>query len=689
MVKKKIFHLFLFFILFGVSSLAHNQHTIDSLRTELNKIEAHKRYAGVNPPALMDSTKANIFYAFVREYWGSIPDSAIVYAEKCKSLSEKIGYRKGVGNAYNGFGLINMFKGRNYPLALQSFQMALKIRTEIGDKTGLGWTYNNMGLCYGAQGNYIESIKSHSNALKIRTEIGDREQMSESSIKRGDAYKILGNYPEALKNYLTAKKLAEECGFKEGIEGSYTSIGRLYEAEGNYSEALKNFIASSRAREKAGDKFAIATSYFTLGEIYLYQGDTNIALKKFNDALKLFEEVNNGYGISQSNSNIGDVSFYQGRWDEALNHYQVSLKTSEELKDKIQISNLFIAIAKVYEKQGNYQKALSNVGNALSLALTIRYKVGIREAYKNLSEIYAKLNNYKAAYSNSVLFKQAYDSTFNEENERRLTSLQLQSEFDKKESLAKAEQEKKDALTLKELQKQKFLRNLFVIGFALLLIFAFIIFILVIQYREIRLIKKERNRISRELHDDIGAELNRITMISQLLHTKMSKDNELQEKLLYISEAGKKVLDSISEIIWTMNPQKDNLESLFASIRRFVVEYFEMYGIEVMIEFPDEIPAKSVSDEFRRNIFLVIKEAIHNITKYANASRVQISMDLSEKSAVFGISDNGIGFFVEEKQNWGNGLRNMNQRMKDIRGDFRIRSVKNQGTFIKLIFPVH
>jgi signal transduction histidine kinase len=137
-----------------------------------------------------------------------------------------------------------------------------------------------------------------------------------------------------------------------------------------------------------------------------------------------------------------------------------------------------------------------------------------------------------------------------------------------------------------------------------------------------------------------------------------------------------------------MNPQKDNLESLVAYIRRFATEYLDMNGIEVAIEVPEEIPAKSVSDEYRRNIFLVVKEAVYNITKYSKATRVRLSMNLRKRSAVLEISDNGTGFSVKEKQNWGNGLRNMDQRMKDIRGTFRISSEINQGTQIRLTFPV-
>ena len=220
------------------------------------------------------------------------------------------------------------------------------------------------------------------------------------------------------------------------------------------------------------------------------------------------------------------------------------------------------------------------------------------------------------------------------------------------------------------------------------MIWAVIYSIIENQRKKIRLIVNERNRIARELHDDIGAELNRITIVSQFLHNKTKKDDEMHEKLQYIYEAGKKVLGSIGEIIWTMNPQKDNLDTLLAYIRRFVTEYLETNGIDVSIEFPDDIPANVVSDEYRRNLFLVIKEATSNISKYSKATSVRLSMNIMERLADFEISDNGIGFSVEEKQNWGNGLRNMNQRMKDIGGNFQISSARDQGTLIRLTFPV-
>ncbi len=217
---------------------------------------------------------------------------------------------------------------------------------------------------------------------------------------------------------------------------------------------------------------------------------------------------------------------------------------------------------------------------------------------------------------------------------------------------------------------------------------AVIWFILENQRRKIRLIIHERNRIARELHDDIGAELTRITILSQSLQQNRDLEAGIQVKLKKIADTGKKVLGSIGEIIWTMNPQKDNLDGLAAYIRRFVTDYFETNDIDLQIEFPNEIPASAIRDEYRRNVFLVVKEAISNISKYSKATRVRLTLNIGEKLAAFEITDNGTGFSVSEKERHGNGLRNMQQRMKDIGGTFLITSEKDIGTSIRLTFPV-
>jgi len=723
---KKALLLFIFVVCIAGHSHAQKKGsgTVDSLFAVLKTAKA-------------DTCKVNTLNAIASEFFRNNPDTAIYFANEAMGLATRLNYKMGIADAL-------LYTARAF-CTLSEFEKAMKkIDSSLlfydrllitGKTTGKSKILkqkaranSNLAYIYGSQGDFTKELKYDSVSLKLYEEIGDKQGIAGAYNNFGNAYFDLGNYPEGLKNHLAALKIYTETGNRPGLANSYNNIGNAFFVLGNYSEALKNHLAGLKIEEEIGNKQGVAQSYNNIGNIYSDQGEYIIAMKYYLAGLKIEEEIGNKRGISTALSLIG-VNFYnQGNIPEAMKYYSASLKISEEIGDKHSLAISYINIGNIYTDLGEYTKALSNFSAALKICDEAGDSYGCSESYNSLGNVYTKLKNNSEAsrYLNKGLllsknvgslaqiqssykllavldsaqghFKQAFehykmyvayrDSLINKENTKKIVQAQMQYEFDKKEAAAKAEQDIKDALALKELQKQKLLNREFAGGFAVLLIFAVILSILRSQYQKIRLIEKERNRISRELHDDIGSELNRITMISQLLHKKMDRDDEMQEKLMTISDTGKKVLGSIGEIIWTMNPQKDNLESLVAYIRRFATEYLDLNNIEVAIEFPDEIPAKSVSDKYRRNVFLVVKEALYNITKYSKASRVQLSMKLGKRSADLEISDNGTGFSVKEKQNWGNGLRNMDQRMKDIRGTFRISSEINQGTQIRLTFPV-
>jgi signal transduction histidine kinase len=684
-MKKSLFLLIVMLSVVEAFAQKHGQEKIDSLFTVLKT-------------AKEDSSKVNIIIGLAYEFLIYNPDSAVFFANEALVHATKINCKLGIVDAHMVIGrvLINLGK---YKEAVKNYTNALVLCDELLPSATAGYksiilkrkgnSYNCIGGINLNQGNYPDGLKNLFAALKIFLETGNKKGIGYVYNNLGNIYFNLGNYPEALKNYFAALKIQEEIGDRPNIAGSYDNIGAVYMDQGNYAEALKNYFTALKIYEELDDKRGKAENLNNIGNIYDRQGNYAEALKNYFAALKLDEEFRDKRGKINDLNNIGTVYFNQGNYAEALKSHLAALKINEELGDKQQMAYSYINIGDDYIKLKKYSEASRYLNKGLSLGKEIGSLDDIKLSYMGLADLDSVKGNFKQSLENYKMFINYRDSLVNKKNTKKMMQIQMQYEFDKKESLGKVEQEKKDAIALEELQKQKLIRNGFVGGFAVLLIFVVIIFIIRFQREKIRLIKKERNRISRELHDDIGAELSRITVISQSLQKKTNENDEIYEKLGKISEAGKKVLGSIGEIIWTMNPQKNNLESIFAYIRRYVSEYFEMSGIEVNIEFPDKIPTNSVSDEYRRNIFLVIKEAIYNITKHSKATRVRLTMKFRKRLAEFEISDNGTGFSVTEKQNWGNGLSNMNQRMKDIGGDFQISSDENQGTLIKFTFPVH
>jgi signal transduction histidine kinase len=194
-----------------------------------------------------------------------------------------------------------------------------------------------------------------------------------------------------------------------------------------------------------------------------------------------------------------------------------------------------------------------------------------------------------------------------------------------------------------------------------------------------RALERERTRISRDMHDEVGSSLSEIAILSELAKKKPS---EAETHINEISERATEVIDSVSEIVWAMNPQNDKLDNLIGHIRRYSIKYLNLSNIECQFSAPEKIPSQHLSTELRRNIFLVVKEALHNIAKHAGALKVLFTIELASGQLVIEIKDDGKGFIITESSGIGNGLINMRKRIEDTGGIIKIESIPGKGTQI-------
>lgn len=190
--------------------------------------------------------------------------------------------------------------------------------------------------------------------------------------------------------------------------------------------------------------------------------------------------------------------------------------------------------------------------------------------------------------------------------------------------------------------------------------------------------EEERSRIGKEMHDDIGSGLTTILFLSN--HLK----NDLQTSGKIANNANT-LIGKMNEIIWSMNMDYDTLEDLVTYLRQHTGEMLESADIHYHFHIPASIPEVTLSGEQRRNIYLVVKESLHNIIKHAQAQEVNISFHFDQYIHIL-IRDNGKGFNEEEIRRFGNGLKNMNQRMESIGGSFDIKN--NHGVTITLKAPI-
>jgi signal transduction histidine kinase/ligand-binding sensor domain-containing protein len=186
---------------------------------------------------------------------------------------------------------------------------------------------------------------------------------------------------------------------------------------------------------------------------------------------------------------------------------------------------------------------------------------------------------------------------------------------------------------------------------------------------------EERIRISREMHDDIGAGLTQITLMSERAKVNTASEESLSE----IADASRKLVGSMNEIIWSLNPENNTLEQLLAYLREQLNKLLEYSGIDYSIRFPENGSHIVLNNSQRRNILLVTKEIVHNTIKHSRAKTVLVECSYAGDQLQFTIIDDGRGFDTSAKGT-GHGLRNIRRRIEELDGSLEISSSTTGGS---------
>ncbi len=224
---------------------------------------------------------------------------------------------------------------------------------------------------------------------------------------------------------------------------------------------------------------------------------------------------------------------------------------------------------------------------------------------------------------------------------------------------------------------------------ALVLLFFIIRFIYYYQLRKERTalekqlaVQYERQRISAEMHDDIGAGLAGIRLLTEMTKNKV-KDEQTAEEVEKIYRSVGDISSKMKEVIWSLNTENDDLPNLISYLQKQARLMMENYPGKFNMTIPDHIPGATIGGELRRHIYLAVKEALHNIIKHAGADKVELTITCDAKLRIV-VSDNGKGMNTEQNSSAGNGLRNMRQRMQQIGGNFFIENKEG----LTLIFEI-
>ena len=199
--------------------------------------------------------------------------------------------------------------------------------------------------------------------------------------------------------------------------------------------------------------------------------------------------------------------------------------------------------------------------------------------------------------------------------------------------------------------------------------------------------QRVRNRISADLHDELGSSLSGISIMGALAQKTMPEHHPSTPFISHILEDVKQISGSLDDIVWNISPKNDGLKNVIARMTRYASELFEAKQIRYKFSFPDNIERISLSMEQRRNFYLIFKESVNNLAKYSQCTEASISIEVVNKNLLFTIQDDGIGFEVD-KHNDRNGLRNIRERARALKAKLQLESRPGK-TFIHLEFPMN
>ncbi len=505
-MKKNFLLNFICYFIFPAFSVFAQNSKIDSLITVLKG-------------AKEDTNKVNLLNSIVKV---CAEEDVLKYARPAFKLAEKINYKPGIAKATLAIG--NYYYERNETdKAMGWFDKSFKLFEELQDTLDAAGVLNSIGRAYLSKANLSKALENFNKSLKLYEALGDKNRMAVSYENIGIIYDNQGYISRALEFYYKSLKIYEESGSKQDVANAFNNIASTYINQGDFNRGLTLLKKSLKIFEETGYKHGIAATLTNIGNIFSKQKNYKKALEWHHKSLVVYEEVKSKEGIATCFNNIGAIYHKQNNLPEALEWLNKSLKICEETGNKEALIGVLNDVGAIYLKQKKYQRAGTYCKRSLEIAKETGYPEKIRNASINLTDIYQETGDYKNALAMHKLFKLMSDSINNVETHKSGLKKQMQHDFDKKEQATRLDQLKKDAALKVEKQKEALIRNSFICGFALMLLFALVI---LRSYRQ----KKKANIIITQQKDEVEVAYRKI---EEQKHLVEEKHKEITDSINY------------------------------------------------------------------------------------------------------------------------------------------------------------
>ncbi|HMO34041.1 MAG TPA: tetratricopeptide repeat protein [Lacibacter sp.] len=612
-----------------------------------------------------------------------------------------------------------------YDEAVAAYNKALACYYAISDNNYVAVVYNDIGFVHDRKGDYERAVQMYIHARKLFEAIGNKKETANTIGNLAISNYRLGKKDEAIQLFKNSALIRKEAGDIKGLTATYGNLVTAYASVAQYDSAYHYQQLAINYAEKSGVKNTLAQAYANASSLLLRQDNAAEALTYEQKAIRLYTEMGDRVKLGARYLSMASILDQLNDSLQAEIYYQKASSLANELRNKPLFQSIHSARSAFYNKHGNhkaafdqyklyvaYKDSLLNEKTTTNIAeLQTKYETEKKDLEIAKLETEQKIRQLELEKQQAIIAGNQLEAERREgriqllQQQQQLREVQLQAqkeELEKQVLLNKnseqqlllsvqqlqiSENDKK--LRMRQLERERLLRNGIIAGVLVLVVLGSLLFNrfqLRKKIQEQERLLAVRNKISKDLHDEIGSTLTSIHILSKVSATAMDQDPQQARQMLgNISQQSKAIQQNMSDIVWAIRPDNDRIENLAARMREYLAQTLEPLSIQTRLEVNEEVLNQSLSMEHRKEVLLIFKEAVSNIVKHAGATEVRVQLDVQQGSLYMTIRDNGR--WKGSATSSGTGTYSMQQRAAGLHGTVEIEGNK-EGTSVQLQLPL-
>lgn len=547
--------------------------------------------------------------------------------------------------------------------------------------------YNAMGWAHMHRGFLDSSASNLYTAWQLFGKANDTNGIIRACINISEVYTKQNKIANAIQYLTQADSLCTLTGNTPYHTNVQRQLGVVYREAKDFKRAAVYLSRALSGFLQLQDYFRYVSTGISLSILYRYLNlpDSSLLILQQCDTITSRHE-GSLYQAAMIQEHIAESYYQKSLFSKALVHYSSAYATFKKINNKGDIAYEGLNIGKVLWKLQRIKEAEKYLEEAYLISDTLKMINFQYDIAHTIAEMNGQNNNWEKAYRYRTIAAALRDSID--------LSTQIQHTNELKEKFEAGKKENEIAL----LKSQNYAaaannRKNRLLQFFLVVLFVASVIIGWLLFNRVRIKRKLneqllRNQIAGDLHDDIGSALSVIDISSRIALAKKEETSVVAEQLQKIKQYTATTMDSMSDIVWSVNPGNDNLESVMTRVHEFAAEVCEPLNIQLEIAMENTLDRIPLDANKRKHVLLICKEIINNAVKYSGCSLLQIKSEMAENSRIrIMINDNGTGFDPDSVKR-GNGLINMKTRATTLKGNLQLNSSAGKGTSVQFIFPV-